>query len=206
SISLPRVVADKPEAQPIGRVEGDIRFENLSFHYGQSKGVIEGLDLHIRPGEEIGLVGRAGAGKSTIVNLLLRFYDRQAGRTVSGGADSDEVTQHSLRANIGVVTQDISLLPRSVRDSGLYGRPDASEGMMREAAELAEAAAFIPARSDAKGRRGYDAHVGERGVKLSGGQRQRIAIARVLLKNAPILVLDEATSALDSGVDRKSVV
>ncbi|MBJ6987329.1 ABC transporter ATP-binding protein [Devosia sp. MC521] len=201
SISLPRVVADKPSAKPIGRVTGDIKFENVSFHYGKDKGVIEGLDLHIQPGEKIGLVGRSGAGKSTIVNLLLRFYDRQSGRILIDGQDIAEITQDSLRANIGVVTQDTSLLHRSVRDNILYGRPDASEEMMRAAAEKAEAIGFIPGLTDAKGRTGFDAHVGERGVKLSGGQRQRIAIARVLLKNAPILVLDEATSALDSEVE-----
>jgi ATP-binding cassette subfamily B multidrug efflux pump len=201
SISLPRVVADKPEAKPIGRVTGDIKFENVSFHYGKDKGVIEGLNLHIQPGEKIGLVGRSGAGKSTLVNLLLRFYDRQSGRVLVGGQDIAEITQDSLRANVGVVTQDTSLLHRSVRDNILYGRPDASEEMMRAAAEQAEAIGFIPGLTDAKGRTGFDAHVGERGVKLSGGQRQRIAIARVLLKNAPILVLDEATSALDSEVE-----
>jgi len=201
SISLPRVVADKPGAKPIGTVKGDIRFENISFHYGRSKGVIEGLNLHIQPGEKIGLVGRSGAGKSTIVNLLLRFYDRQEGRILIDGQDIAEVTQDSLRANIGVVTQDTSLLHRSVRENILYGRPDATEEMMIAAAEQAEAADFIPSLADPKGRKGYDAHVGERGVKLSGGQRQRIAIARVLLKNAHILVLDEATSALDSEVE-----
>jgi len=201
SISLPRVVTDAPEALPIGTVKGDINFDNVSFHYGKDSGVIEGLNLHIRPGEKIGLVGRSGAGKSTIVNLLLRFYDRQDGRILIDGRDIATVTQDSLRANIGVVTQDTSLLHRSVRDNIAYGRPDASEAEIRRAAELAEAADFIETLSDPNGRRGYDAHVGERGVKLSGGQRQRIAIARVLLKNAPILVLDEATSALDSEVE-----
>lgn len=201
SISLPRVVSDKPAAQPIGRVEGDIRFENVSFHYGKSSGVIEGLNLNIRPGEKIGLVGRSGAGKSTIVNLLLRFYDRQGGRILIDGHDIADVQQDSLRANIGVVTQDTSLLHRSVRENIVYGRPDATEEDMVEAARLAEAHDFIQGLADFKGRKGYDAHVGERGVKLSGGQRQRIAIARVLLKNAPILVLDEATSALDSEVE-----
>ncbi|WP_083982403.1 ABC transporter ATP-binding protein [Devosia soli] len=201
SISLPRVVSDKPSAQPIGRVEGDIRFENVSFHYGKDAGVIEGLNLDIRPGEKIGLVGRSGAGKSTIVNLLLRFYDRQGGRILIDGHDIAEIQQDSLRANIGVVTQDTSLLHRSVRENIIYGRPDATDEDMFEAARLAEAHDFILGLSDFKGRKGYDAHVGERGVKLSGGQRQRIAIARVLLKNAPILVLDEATSALDSEVE-----
>jgi ATP-binding cassette subfamily B multidrug efflux pump len=201
SISLPRVVSDKPEAKPIGTVKGDIKFENVSFHYGKQSGVIDDLNLHIRPGEKIGLVGRSGAGKSTVVNLLLRFYDRAEGRILVDGHDIAGVTQDSLRANIGVVTQDTSLLHRSVRDNIIYGRPDATEAMMREAADLAEASEFIMGLSDAKGRKGFDAHVGERGVKLSGGQRQRIAIARVLLKNAPILVLDEATSALDSEVE-----
>jgi ATP-binding cassette subfamily B multidrug efflux pump len=201
SISLPRVVADKPEAKPIGTVNGDIKFDQVSFHYGKSSGVIEGLNLHIRPGEKIGLVGRSGAGKSTIVNLLLRFYDRQGGRILVDGHDISEIQQDSLRANIGVVTQDTSLLHRSVRENIVYGRPDATEEEMIEAAKLAEAHDFILGLSDLKGRKGYDAHVGERGVKLSGGQRQRIAIARVLLKNAPILVLDEATSALDSEVE-----
>ncbi|MGV8832829.1 MAG: ABC transporter ATP-binding protein [Devosia sp.] len=198
SISLPRIVTDETEAEPIGTVKGDIKFENVSFHYGKTGGVIEDLNLHIRPGEKIGLVGRSGAGKSTIVNLLLRFYDRADGHILIDGQDIARVTQDSLRANIGVVTQDTSLLHRSVRENILYGRPDASEAMMREAADLAEASDFIEGLSDPKGRTGFDAHVGERGVKLSGGQRQRIAIARVLLKNAPILVLDEATSALDS--------
>ncbi|KRA55752.1 ABC transporter ATP-binding protein [Devosia sp. Root635] len=201
SFSLPRVVSDAPEAEPIGAVNGDIKFENVSFHYGKKTGVIDNLNLHIRPGEKIGLVGRSGAGKSTIVNLLLRFYDRADGHILVDGHDIAKVTQDSLRANIGVVTQDTSLLHRSVRDNILYGRPDATEAMMREAADLAEASDFIMGLGDASGRKGFDAHVGERGVKLSGGQRQRIAIARVLLKNAPILVLDEATSALDSEVE-----
>ncbi|RYE60851.1 MAG: ABC transporter ATP-binding protein [Hyphomicrobiales bacterium] len=201
SISLPRVVSDKPGAQPVGRVQGDIKFDNVSFHYGKSSGVIEGLDLNIRPGEKIGLVGRSGAGKSTIVNLLLRFYDRQGGRILVDNHDIAEIQQDSLRGNIGVVTQDTSLLHRSVRENITYGRPDATDEEMIEAAKLAEAHDFIMGLSDFKGRTGYDAHVGERGVKLSGGQRQRIAIARVLLKNAPILVLDEATSALDSEVE-----
>lgn len=201
SISLPRVVADKPEAKALPAVNGDIKFDKVSFHYGKKSGVIDDLNLHIRPGEKIGLVGRSGAGKSTIVNLLLRFYDRAEGHILIDGHDIAKVTQDSLRANIGVVTQDTSLLHRSVRDNILYGRPDATEEMMRAAAEQAEATDFIDTLSDPQGRKGYDAHVGERGVKLSGGQRQRIAIARVLLKNAPILVLDEATSALDSEVE-----
>ena len=201
SISLPRVVADKPDAKPIGRVNGDIRFDGVAFHYGKDSGVIDHLDLHIRPGEKIGLVGRSGAGKSTIVNLLLRFYDREGGAITIDGTDISTVTQDSLRENIGVVTQDTSLLHRSVRENILYGRPDATEEEMRAAARLAEAEDFIETLVDPKGATGYDAQVGERGVKLSGGQRQRVAIARVLLKNAPILVLDEATSALDSEVE-----
>jgi ATP-binding cassette subfamily B multidrug efflux pump len=201
SISLPRVVTDPPGAKPFVATKGDIRFENVSFHYGKKGGVIEKLDLHIRPGEKIGLVGRSGAGKSTVVNLLLRFYDREGGRILIDGTDIATVQQDSLRANIGVVTQDTSLLHRSVRENIVYGRPDATEAQMIEAAKLAEAHDFIQTLVDAHGRTAYEAHVGERGVKLSGGQRQRIAIARVLLKNAPILVLDEATSALDSEVE-----
>ncbi len=201
SLSVSRVVSDVPDAKPLPVVQGDIKFENVSFHYGKKGGVIDNLNLHIKPGEKIGLVGRSGAGKSTLVNLLLRFYDRADGRILLDGHDIAKVTQDSLRANIGVVTQDTSLLHRSVRDNIIYGRPDATEEMMRRAAELAEATDFIEGLSDLQGRKGFDAHVGERGVKLSGGQRQRIAIARVLLKNAPILVLDEATSALDSEVE-----
>ena len=201
SIALPATVDDAPDAQDIGPVRGDIRFEHVTFHYGKQGGVIEGLDLHIRPGEKVGLVGRSGAGKSTLVNLLLRFYDREGGAIRIDGTDIATVTQDSLRAAIGVVTQDTSLLHRPVRDNILYGRPDASEAELVEAARQANADGFIQELVDGKGRRGYDAQVGERGVKLSGGQRQRIAIARVLLKNAPILVLDEATSALDSEVE-----
>ena len=201
SIALPATVDDAPDAKDIGPVRGDIRFEHVTFHYGKQGGVIEGLDLHVRPGEKVGLVGRSGAGKSTLVNLLLRFYDREGGAIRVDGTDIATVTQDSLRAAIGVVTQDTSLLHRSVRENILYGRPDASEAELVEAARQADADGFIQELVDAKGRRGYDAQVGERGVKLSGGQRQRIAIARVLLKNAPILVLDEATSALDSEVE-----
>jgi len=201
SISLPRVVADQPGAKPIGPVKGDVRFDDVGFHYGKASGVIDHLELAIKPGEKIGLVGRSGAGKSTIVNLLLRFYDRESGRITIDGIDIATVQQDTLREQIGVVTQDTSLLHRSVRENILYGRPDATEAEMLAAARLAEADVFIDGLVDFKGRKGYDAHVGERGVKLSGGQRQRIAIARVLLKNAPILVLDEATSALDSEVE-----
>ncbi len=201
SISLPPTVDDAPDAPELPAVTGDIRFEGVGFHYGKGSGVIERLDLHVRPGERIGVIGRSGAGKSTLVNLLLRFHDVETGRILVDGIDIASVQQDSLRARVGVVTQDTSLLHRSVRENILYGRPDAGEAEMLEAARQAEAHDFILELSDSTGRRGYDAHVGERGVKLSGGQRQRIAIARVLLKDAPILVLDEATSALDSEVE-----
>ena len=201
SISLPRLVEDRPGAKDIVVNSGNIEFEAIGFHYGKRKGVIEDLSLVVRPGEKVGLVGRSGAGKSTLVNLLLRFYDLESGRILIDGQDISKVTQDSLRAKIGMVTQDTSLLHRSVRENILYGRPDATDEMMLEAARRAEAIDFIAALSDPKGRRGFDAHVGERGVKLSGGQRQRIAVARVMLKDAPILILDEATSALDSEVE-----
>jgi ATP-binding cassette, subfamily B, multidrug efflux pump len=198
-------VVDRPDAQPLRVTRGDIRFEAVSFTYGAgsnpTRPVIDNLNLHIRPGEKIGLVGRSGAGKSTIVNLLLRFYDLHEGRVLIDGQDIALGTQDSLRAQIGMVTQDTSLLHRSVSDNIRYGRPAASDAEMVAAAKRAEAHEFIVALGDAMGRRGYDAHVGERGVKLSGGQRQRIAIARVMLKDAPILLLDEATSALDSEVE-----
>ncbi len=198
-------IVDRPDAQPLRVSRGDIRFEQVSFAYGAApvdgRPVIEDLNLHIRPGEKIGLVGRSGAGKSTIVNLLLRFYDIPRGRVLIDGQDIALVTQDSLRAQIGMVTQDTSLLHRSVSDNIRYGRPNAGDADMVAAAKRAEAHDFIGRLSDANGRLGYDAHVGERGVKLSGGQRQRIAIARVMLKDAPILLLDEATSALDSEVE-----
>jgi len=196
-------VKDAADAKPIKVSQGELRFEGVSFSYGGSapRPVVDKLDLVIRPGEKIGLVGRSGAGKSTIVNLLLRFYDIEGGRITIDGQDIAHVTQDSLRAQIGMVTQDTSLLHRSVRENITYGRPDASDAEMIHAAERAEAHDFIGTLADAKGRTGYDAHVGERGVKLSGGQRQRIAIARVMLKDAPILLLDEATSALDSEVE-----
>ncbi len=194
-------VVDRPDAVPLVVTRGAIRFEHVHFHYGGNRRVVEDFSLDIRPGEKIGLVGRSGAGKSTIVNLLLRFYDVERGRILIDGQDIAGVRQHSLRAQIGMVTQDTSLLHRSVRDNIVYGRPDATEEEMVAAAERAEAHEFIQTLTDAKDRRGYDAHVGERGVKLSGGQRQRIAIARVMLKDAPILLLDEATSALDSEVE-----
>ncbi|TRC86983.1 ABC transporter ATP-binding protein [Mesorhizobium sp. WSM4303] len=198
SISLPRLVEDRPGAKDIAVTKGEIRFDDIRFHYGKQKGVIESLSLTVKPGEKVGIVGRSGAGKSTLVNLLLRFYDLENGRILIDGQEIASVTQDSLRAQIGMVTQDTSLLHRSVRDNILYGRPDASEEMLVEAAGRAEALEFIAGLSDHTGRKGLDAHVGDRGVKLSGGQRQRIAIARVMLKDAPILILDEATSALDS--------
>ena len=194
-------VADAPDAATLERPRGDIRFEAMSFHYGKESGVIDNFSLAIAPGEKVGLVGRSGAGKTTLMNLLLRFYDAEAGRILIDGHDIAKVTQDSLRRNIGVVTQDTSLLHRSIRDNIAYGRPDASDAAIREAARRANALAFIEALEDNHGRKGFDAHVGERGVKLSGGQRQRIAIARVFLKDAPILILDEATSALDSEVE-----
>lgn len=198
SISLPQVVDDQPGAPPLPTNNGPIHFEGVRFHYGKGSGVFDNLNLSVRPGERIGIVGRSGAGKSTLVNLLLRFYDVEAGTIRVGGRDISAVTQDSLRANIGVVTQDTSLLHRAVGENIRYGRPDATDAEVRRAAEKAEAHVFIADLKDAKGRTGYAAHVGERGVTLSGGQRQRIALARVMLKDAPILVLDEATSALDS--------
>jgi ATP-binding cassette subfamily B multidrug efflux pump len=196
-----RAVTDRPDASALEVPRGEVRFEAVSFGYGGERPVISDFSLHIRPGEKIGLVGRSGAGKSTIVNLLLRFYDVESGRILIDGQDIAAVTQDSLRAQIGMVTQDTSLLHRSVRDNILYGRPDADDAQMMAAARRAEAHDFIQTLSDPSGRRAYDAHVGERGVKLSGGQRQRVAIARVMLKDAPILLLDEATSALDSEVE-----
>ena len=209
TLSKLHAVVDEPNAAELKVTQGDIRFENVSFAYGAdltgkdatARPVIDRLSLHIRPGEKIGLVGRSGAGKSTITNLLLRFYDVADGRVLIDGQDIAQVTQDSLRAQVGMVTQDTSLLHRSVRDNILYGRPAADDAAMIAAARRAEAHEFVQQLSDPKGRKGYDAHVGERGVKLSGGQRQRIAIARVMLKDAPILLLDEATSALDSEVE-----
>ncbi|MGN6771405.1 MAG: ABC transporter ATP-binding protein [Rhizobiaceae bacterium] len=201
SISLPRLVEDRPGAPELAVKRGEIDFEHIHFHYGKGKGVIGNLSLTVKAGEKVGLVGPSGAGKSTLVNLLLRFYDLEGGRILIDGQDIAEVAQDSLRANIGMVTQDTSLLHRSVRENILYGRPDASEMQMIEAAGRAEVVGFIGTMADPEGRKGYNAHVGERGVKLSGGQRQRIAIARVMLKDAPILILDEATSALDSEVE-----
>ena len=211
TLSTPHAVLDAPAAPALSVPRGEVRFENMRFAYPVAanaaadapppRPIVDGLDLVVKPGEKIGLVGRSGAGKSTLVNLLLRFYEVDGGRILIDGQDIAGVTQDSLRASIGMVTQDTSLLHRSVRDNIAYGRPDADDAAIRHAAERAEAAGFIAQLSDAKGRTGYDAHVGERGVKLSGGQRQRIAIARVMLKDAPILLLDEATSALDSEVE-----
>ncbi|MDR5886420.1 MULTISPECIES: ABC transporter ATP-binding protein [Halomonadaceae] len=205
TIAQEPTVRDTPNAQALSVPHGAIAFEALRFGYEQAKGenrtVFDGLSLNIAPGEKIGLIGRSGAGKSTLANLLLRFYDLQGGRIVIDGQDIAGVTQTSLRHQIGMVTQDTSLLHRSLRDNIRYGSPHANDDDVWEAVCRAHADTFINDLVDPKGRRGLDAHVGERGVKLSGGQRQRIAIARVLLKNAPILVLDEATSALDSEVE-----
>ncbi|MCT8126052.1 MULTISPECIES: ABC transporter ATP-binding protein [unclassified Alishewanella] len=206
TLSQPASVLDKPNASELVVSQGEIRFAAVSFNYGKALNtakspVIDGLNLTIKPGEKIGLVGRSGAGKSTLVNLLLRFYDVQSGQILIDGQDISQVSQESLRRQIAMVTQDTSLLHRSVRDNISYGKPDASEQELLTAAEQAEASLFIDELTDPKGNSGLDAQVGERGVKLSGGQRQRIAIARVLLKNAPILILDEATSALDSEVE-----
>jgi len=201
TLSKPQTILDKPNAPPLKVVRGEIKFDKVDFSYEAGKPLLRDFNLTIRSGEKVGLIGRSGAGKSTIVNLLLRFYEPQNGTISIDGQNVGDVTQESLRAQIGLVTQDTSLLHRSVRDNIVYGRPNATDEEMMQAAERAEAADFIPNLSDPKGRRGYAAHVGERGVKLSGGQRQRIAIARVMLKDAPILLLDEATSALDSEVE-----
>lgn len=205
SLSVPVEVKDSPKAKPLNMQGGAIHFDNVNFAYQGAANmpisVFENLNIKIKPGEKVGLVGRSGAGKSTLVNLLLRFYDVQSGSIKIDGQDICQLKQESLRANISMVTQDTSLLHRSVRENILYGRLDASEEDMLKAAKQAEAHEFIQLLSDKQDRTGYDAHVGERGVKLSGGQRQRIAIARVMLKDAPILILDEATSALDSEVE-----
>ncbi|OCG15715.1 multidrug ABC transporter ATP-binding protein [Gilliamella sp. Fer1-1] len=204
TFSVAKAVIDQPNAPKLNVTQGKIEFKHIYFSYDEKKrsSVIENLDLTIKPGEKIGLVGRSGAGKSTLINLLLRFYDLQSGEIVIDGQDITTVTQESLRAQIGMVTQDTSLLHRSVRENLLYGNNNASEEEMIKAAQRAHADNFIQTLVDAKGKTGYDAFVGERGIKLSGGQRQRIAIARVILKNAPILLLDEATSALDSEIEQ----
>jgi ATP-binding cassette subfamily B multidrug efflux pump len=201
TIAQPLRLIDSAGAKPLVVREGRIAFEDVRFGYGRAAGVLQGFSLTVRPGEKVGLVGRSGAGKSTVVNLLLRFFDLEGGRILIDGQDISQATQETLRAQISVVTQDTSLLHRSIRENIRYGRPDASEAEILEAARLAHADDFIPVLEDWRGNYGYDAHVGERGVKLSGGQRQRIAIARVILRNAPILVLDEATSALDSEIE-----
>jgi ATP-binding cassette subfamily B multidrug efflux pump len=201
SISQPVSVTDRDQAKPLTVAKGEVRFENVDFHYGKRSGIIGGLNLTIKPGEKIGLIGPSGAGKSTLVNLLLRLYDVEGGKILIDGQNIADVSQESLRERIGMITQDTSLLHRSIRDNLLYGKPDATDTELWEAVHKARADGFIPTLFDAEGRIGFDAHVGERGVKLSGGQRQRIAIARVLLKDAPILIMDEATSALDSEVE-----
>ena len=202
TLSRPRAVVDAPGAKPLVVTRGEVRFDDVTFSYRDgARPVIENLNLTIHPGEKVGLIGRSGAGKSTLVNLLLRFHDVQKGRILIDDQDIAKVTQDSLRHAIGMVTQDTSLLHRAMRDNILYGRPDATEAQMLTAAKRAQADEFIDQLTDLQGRRGYEAHVGERGVKLSGGQRQRVAIARVMLKDAPVLLLDEATSALDSEVE-----
>src|SRR5207302_435567 len=199
--AVPRQMPDRDAAVELKVGKGGIRFQDLNFGYGTQRGVLHGIDLTIAPGERVGLVGASGAGKSTLVNLLLRFYELEQGKIEIDGQDISQVTQESLRAQIAMVTQDTSLLHRSIAENIRYGRPSASEWEVRRAAAQAHAVEFIEGLEDWYGRRGFDAHVGERGVKLSGGQRQRIALARVILKDAPILVLDEATSALDSEIE-----
>ncbi|MBY6140163.1 ABC transporter ATP-binding protein/permease [Leisingera daeponensis] len=201
TIAQPIDLVDAGNAQPLKLTKGEIELRSLSHHYGREAGGLDRISLTIRPGEKVGLIGRSGAGKSTLVKLLLRFYDAESGQILIDGQDIRTVTQDSLRSNIGMVQQDSALMHRSVRDNLLYGRPDATENQMIRAAKQAQAHDFILDLEDPQGRKGYDAHVGERGVKLSGGQRQRVTLARVILKDAPILVLDEATSALDSEVE-----
>ncbi|MBE0552696.1 MAG: ABC transporter ATP-binding protein [Rhodobacteraceae bacterium] len=198
TITQPVTLTDAPAAKPLEFRAGEVVLDGISHHYGRGFGGLQNVTLAIRAGEKVGVVGRSGAGKSTLVKLILRFYDTESGRILIDGQDISKVTQDSLRAMIGMVQQDSSLLHRPVRDNILYGRPDATEEQMIAAAKRADAHDFILGLEDPQGRKGYDAHVGERGVKLSGGQRQRVALARVILKDAPILILDEATSALDS--------
>ncbi|MEM8552801.1 MAG: ABC transporter ATP-binding protein [Pseudomonadota bacterium] len=201
SLSPPHEVVDREGAVPLSNPAGPVRFDNVVFRYGNAEGGLNGLSFTVSPGEKVGLVGRSGAGKSTTVATLLRLYDREGGMVTIGGDDVEAVTQDSLRRAIATVTQETAIFNRSALDNVRYGRPDASEDAVHEAARRARAHDFILGLSDAKGRKGYSAHLGERGVKLSGGQRQRIALARAILKDAPILVLDEATSALDSEVE-----
>ncbi len=201
TLTPPYTLKDEPDAIELDRVRGEILLEDVSFAYGRQTGGVEHISLEVRPGEKIGIVGASGAGKSTLVALLLRLYDTEEGRVLIDGKDVRTVTQESLRRQIAMVTQETAMFNRSARDNILYGRPDATEEEMVEAARKAEAHDFILKLKDHMGRAGYDAHLGERGVKLSGGQRQRIALARAILKDAPILVLDEATSALDSEVE-----
>jgi ATP-binding cassette subfamily B multidrug efflux pump len=201
TLSRVQTVTDVDDAPPLAVPEGAIEFEHIRFHYGKESGVIDDFSLCIKPGEKVGIVGRSGAGKCTLMNVLLRLFDLESGRILIDGQDISRVSQESLRAQIGVVTQDTSLLHRTIRDNIAYGRQGASEADVIRAAERANAQEFIRDLHDQQGKTGYDAEVGERGVKLSGGQRQRIAIARVFLKDAPVLVLDEATSALDSEVE-----
>ena len=201
TIARPIALTDRPDATMLTVARGEIEFKDIRFGYGRESGLIDGLSLTIQPGERIGLIGRSGAGKSTLVNLMLRFFDLEDGQILIDGQDIAKATQESLRTQISVVTQDTSLLHRTIRDNIRYGKPDATVAEIVAAAKQAQAHDFILELEDWRGRRGYDAHVGERGVKLSGGQRQRVAIARVILKNAPVLVLDEATSSLDSEVE-----
>ena len=201
TIAQPIKLVDAPSAQPLKMKKGRIELRAVTHHYGRDAGGLDAVNLMIEPGQKIGLIGRSGAGKSTLVKLLLRFYDPESGQILIDGQDIGQVTQDSLRSNIGMVQQESSLLHRSVRDNMLYGRPDATEEEIFAAAKQAEAHDFIQDLTDPEGRQGYDAQVGERGVKLSGGQRQRVTLARVILKDAPILLLDEATSALDSEVE-----
>jgi ATP-binding cassette, subfamily B, bacterial len=201
TLSVPHTLADKPDAITLPPVRGEVRFDGASFAYGRKRGGVADINLTIAPGEKLGIVGASGAGKSSLVSLLLRLYDTENGRILIDGHDVRDVTQESLRRQIGMVTQETAMFNRSARDNIAYGRPDATEDEIIAAARAAEADTFISQMIDHNGRRAYDAYLGERGVKLSGGQRQRIALARAFLKDAPILVLDEATSALDSEVE-----
>ena len=201
TLSIPHQLADAPDAVDLPRIMGEITYDNASFAYGRRRGGVEGLRLSIRAGEKLGIVGASGAGKSTLVSLLLRLYDCEKGAVLVDGQDVRRVTQESLRRQIGMVTQETAMFNRSAFDNIAYGRPDATKDEVIAAAQAAEAHEFIMQMVDHNGRKGYDAFLGERGVKLSGGQRQRIALARAFLKDAPILVLDEATSALDSEVE-----